>query len=128
MEKARIMIVEDEAITAMEMSEELEGLQYEVCKPVSSGEKAIKSVEQEKPDIVLMDIILNGKMNGIEAAREIHSRYGIPIIFITSCMDEGTRKLAEDVGPVGYFIKPIDIEALTLVIDKALLKNLHVIF
>ncbi len=123
MEKAKIMIVEDEIITAMIMKSKLGSLGYEICEFVTSGEAAIKNVEQEKPDIVLMDIILDGKINGIEAASEIHSRYGTPIIFVTGCQDKGTKELASEVGPVEYFIKPVEIEDLKLAIDKGLKKH-----
>lgn len=120
MEKAKIMIVEDEFLVAMSLKHELSNLGYEICKLVGSGEVAIKNAEQEKPDIVLMDIILKGEMNGIEAAKKIRSHHDIPIIFVTGCEDEGTRKLAKDVGPVAYFTKPIETEELILAIEKAL--------
>ena len=122
MGKAKIMIVEDEAIVALNMKSELSDMDYEICKLVTSGEDAVKNVEHEKPDVILMDIILNGKISGIEAAREIRSRHKIPIIFLTGCEDEGTRELAEEVDPVDYLIKPVEIYDLGLVIDKALQK------
>ncbi len=122
MKKTKIMIVEDEILIAMNMKVELSSIGYEICNLVVSGEDAIKIAEQEKPDVVLMDIILNGEINGIDAAREIHSRYNIPIIFTTGCEDEGTKKLAEAIEPVEYFIKPVEIEDLELAIDKALHK------
>ncbi len=120
MSKSKIMIVEDEILIAMNMKSDLIGMGYEICKFVTTGEDAIKNAEHEKPDVVLMDIILNGEINGIEAAGEIRSRYGIPIIFITGCDDEGTRRLAEDVGPVEFFIKPVGPEDLRSAIEKAL--------
>ncbi len=119
MENANIMIVEDEVITAMNLKAELNSMGYEGCKFVTTGAAAIKNVEQAKPDIVLMDIILHGEINGIEAAKEIHSRHNIPIIFITGCEDEGTRKLAEAADPVGYFVKPVNKEVLRQAIEKA---------
>ncbi len=123
MKKAKIMIVEDEAITAMSIKADLSRIGYEICKLVTSGEEAIKNAEQERPDVVLMDIILNGEMSGIEAAGEILSRYDIPIIFMTGCEDEGTKKLAEDIGPVEYFLKPVETEDIRLAIEKALLNH-----
>ncbi len=119
------MIVEDEIIQAMDLKSDLIGMGYEVCELVTTGEDAINNVEQEKPDIVLMDIILNGKINGIGAAKKIHSLYGIPIIFITGHDDEGRRELADKVEPSGYFIKPLDIEGLKLAIEKALHTNMN---
>ncbi len=120
MKKAKIMIVEDEAITAMSIKADLSRIGYEICKLAASGEEAIKNAEQERPDVVLMDIILNGQMSGIEAAGEIRSRYDIPIIFMTGCEDESTKKLAEDIGPVEYFLKPVETEDIRLAIEKAL--------
>jgi CheY-like chemotaxis protein len=120
MAKTKIMIVEDEIITAMTMKSSLSRLGYEICEFVTSGEASIENVEQEKPDIVLMDIILDGRISGIEAAEEIHSRYDIPIIFVTGCQDEGTKELAKEVGPVEYLIKPVETEDLKLSIEKAL--------
>ena len=123
MKKTKIMIVEDEFILAMSMKSDLSGMGYEICELVNSGEDAIKNAEQERPDVVLMDIILEGKMNGIEAAKVIHSSYGIPIIFVTGCEDEGTKILAEDIGPLAYFIKPVEAEDLRLVIEKDIQKK-----
>ena len=120
MKKTKIMIVEDEILIAMNMKSDLIGMGYEVCELVTTGEAAIKNTEHESPDVVMMDIILNGEMNGIDAAREIRSRYGIPIIFITGCEDEGTKELAEDVGPVEYFVKPVELVDLKSAIDKAI--------
>ena len=120
MSKKKIMIVEDEVITAMTMESKLSRMGYDICKLVSSGEDAIKNVEQEKPDLVLMDIILDGEINGIEAARKIHASDGIPIIFVTGCDDKGTKELVEEVEHVGYFVKPVKVEDLELTIEKVL--------
>jgi CheY-like chemotaxis protein len=83
MSKAKILIVEDEIITAAALRNELQGLGYSISSFSTSGEKAIKTAEHELPDIVLMDIKLNGERDGIEADKEIHSRFGIPIIYMT---------------------------------------------
>ncbi len=120
MEKTKIMIVEDEVLIAMNMKSDLIDMGHEVCKLVTTGEEAIKNAGLEGPDVVLMDIILNGEMNGIDAAREICSSYSIPIIFITGCEDEGTKDLAIDVDPVEYFIKPVELVDLKSAIDKAI--------
>ena len=120
MKKAKIMIVEDEISLAMIMKEVLSDLGYYVCKPVTSGEEAIKNVEQEKPNLILMDIDLNGQIDGIEAAKEIRSRYSIPIIFSTGHNDQETKERAKIVEPAGYFIKPVEFEDLKLAIDEAL--------
>ncbi len=83
MSKAKVLIVEDEIITAAALRNELQDLGYSVCSLATSGEKAIKTAEQEKPDVVLMDIKLKGEIYGFETAREIHSRFGIKIIYMT---------------------------------------------
>ena len=83
MAKAKVMIVEDEIITAADLRNELQGPGYSICSFANSGEKAIQTAEQEKPDVVLMDIKLKGELNGIEAASEIRSRFGISIIYMT---------------------------------------------
>ena len=114
------MIVEDEAIVAMDIKAELSLRGYEVCKLATSGENAIKSMEHERPDIVLMDIVLNGKTDGIMAAREIRSLYDIPIIFITGRVEEITKELAEDIAPVECISKPIEPERLGTIIEKVL--------
>ena len=119
MENAKIMIVEDEVLTAMDLKEKLNNMGYEGCKFVTTGVAAIENVEKAKPDIVLMDIILKSE-NGIETAQEIHSRYNIPIIFLTGCKDDDIRELAEDVDPVGYFIKPVKLGELQLAIEKGI--------
>jgi two-component system, response regulator PdtaR len=120
MKKAKIMIVEDEISLAMIMKEQLSDLGYDICKPVTSGEEAIKNVEQDKPDVILMDIGLNGEMDGIEAAKKIRSSYSIPIIFSTGHQDKETMERAKVVEPSGYFIKPVECEDLKLAIDEAL--------
>ena len=88
MEKAKILIVEDEAIIAMEIENQLQGLGYEVTSIVDTGEKAIKKAEEDKPDLMLMDIRIKGEMDGIEAAEEIRNRFGIPVVFSTAYLDE----------------------------------------
>ena len=127
MSNVRIMIVEDEFILAMCMITDLNGIGYENCELVTSGEDAIISAEQEKPDVVLMDIILCGEINGIEAAGKIRTLYDIPIIFVTGSEDEGVKALAETVEPVEYFNKPVKLVDLKLAIDKAVSKKTHMV-
>ncbi len=119
MKKVKVMIVEDEYLIAMNTKVELNRLGYKTCKLVNTGEKAFRNVEQEKPDIVLMDINLRGEMDGIETAEKIRSHYGLPIIFLTSNSDKETRERAEIVGPIDYLTKPVEIEVLKQAIDNA---------
>ncbi|MDI3548938.1 MAG: two-component system, response regulator PdtaR [Methanobacterium sp.] len=90
-----ILIVEDEKITAEDIKNSLNSVGYEVPAIVSSGEGAIKAVEEFKPDLVLMDIRLEGEMDGIQAAEQIRSRRGIPIIYLTAYSDEKTVQRAK---------------------------------
>ncbi|WP_457917179.1 metalloregulator ArsR/SmtB family transcription factor [Candidatus Lokiarchaeum ossiferum] len=101
------MIVEDEIVTAMGIGSLLSDMNYEPLKIVSSGEEAIKQVELSNPDLLLMDITLDGKMDGIDTANEIQKKHDIPIIFITAHEDIETLQKAKNVEPSSYIIKPI---------------------
>ncbi len=98
----------------------LEDMGYEVTATVSTGEAAILKAEETKPDLVLMDIVLEGQMDGIEAAGVIRSRLNIPIIYTTAYADEETRKRAEVTKPAGYLSKPVMTHQLGSAIEKAL--------
>jgi CheY-like chemotaxis protein len=121
--KTKIMIVEDEVITAMSLQHLLEHWGYEMCEQVSSGREAIEKAGREKPDIVLIDINLNGEISGIEAARQIRSLFCVPIIFITGYSDKETIKEAKHAEPAGYFVKPLDFKKLKLTIDSVVHKD-----
>ena len=88
MEKAKILIVEDDSIVAMDIESSLKKLGYSVSGTVSHGERAVEKVEELKPDLVLMDIVLKGEMDGIEAAEAIRSRFNTPVVFVTAYADE----------------------------------------
>ncbi len=120
MEKARILIVEDEAIIAMELESQLQGLGYEVTSIVDTGEKAIEKAESDKPDLILMDIRIKGEIDGIEAAEEIRNRFGIPVIFSTAYLDEERIERAKITMPFGYVLKPIQERDLKVTIEMAL--------
>lgn len=108
MSKRRILIVEDEAITAYDLQLLLEELNYEVCGKTDSGKSALSEVEKINPDLVMMDIVLRGNMNGIEAAKKIWHVFNVPIVFMTAYSDEATVVRAESADPFGYILKPID--------------------
>ncbi len=120
MENDRILIVEDEAIIAMEIENQVQGLGYEVTSIVDTGEKAIKKAEEDKPDLILMDIRIKGEMDGIEAAEEIRNRFGIPVIFSTAYLDEERIERAKITMPFGYVLKPIQERDLKVTIEMAL--------
>ena len=110
MNKIRILVVEDEWIVSRNLKKHLEKLGYDVIGLVASGEEAIDFAVRNKPDIVTMDIVLEGNIDGIEAARDIRARVDIPIIFLTAHADNKTldrAKIAANYG-VGYLIKPFE--------------------
>lgn len=121
--KAKILIVEDEIITAMSLKQLFEHWGLGKCKQVSSGKEAIEATKSEKPDIVLIDIHLKGEINGIEAARQLHANFHVPIIFITGYSDEETIKEAKKIKPVGYFVKPLDFYKLKSTIETVVHKG-----
>jgi PAS domain S-box-containing protein len=117
MKKAKILIVEDEAITAMELESQLQSLGYEVTSIVDTGEKAIEKAEADKPDLMLMDIRIKGEMDGIETAEVIRNRFGIPVIFSTAYLDQERIERAKITMPFGYVLKPIQERDLKVTIE-----------
>ena len=116
----KIMIVEDEIIIAVSLRRKLVNAGYKVCELVDTGEKAIEGMKEEEPDIILMDILLKGVMNGIEAAREIRAIRNIPIIFMTGYESERTMQKAKTVKPAGCLIKPVSWETLKASVDMVI--------
>ncbi len=106
MAKVKILVVEDESIVAKDIQNSLKKLGYHVPTTVSSAEKAIEEVEENRPDLILMDIMLKGQMSGIEAANVIKERFGVPLIFLTAYADDNTLSKAKITEPYGYIIKP----------------------
>jgi len=118
--KIKILVVEDEFIIAQSIENSLEMMGYTVIDVVSSGKKAIEKTESEKPDLILMDIKLQGEMDGIEAASQIRSLFNVPIIFLTAYTDEYLKERAEKTDPVGYITKPFKNQTLKSVIETGL--------
>ena len=123
MSKTQIMIVEDEGVVAADIKESLKSLGYDVVAVVPSGEEALKKIENKKPDLVLMDIVLDGKMNGIETTDEINSRFDIPVVYLTAYADDETLERVKVTEPFGYIIKPFDDRELHTIIEMALYKH-----
>ena len=123
MSKAKILIVENERIVAEDIKRTLQNLGYGVCSIVTSGVEAVKKAEQDNPDLILMDIVLQDEMSGIEAAEQIRTRFNIPIIYLTAYADEKTLERAKITEPFGYIIKPFDERELHSTIEMALYKN-----
>ncbi len=120
MKTAKILIVEDEIITAMALKQALQDEGYEVCPLINSGKEAIEKAESEKPDIVLMDINILGKMDGIETAKEIFSLFGIPAIIMTGYDEDTVKEKMKPITSAGYLIKPVDFTKLKPTIDAIL--------
>jgi PAS domain S-box-containing protein len=123
MTRKRILIVEDEVIISMTLREAVQGMGYEVVDLVTSGEDAIVAAGTLKPDLILMDIRLNGEMDGIEAAKEIHMRHDIPIIFLTAHSDQETLARAVHTNSYGYLIKPFRERELYTTFELALQRH-----
>ncbi|MFB1021723.1 MAG: response regulator [Vicingaceae bacterium] len=120
--KIKILIVEDEAIVAKDISVCLEKIGYEVLASFSKGEKALTFLEENTPDLVLMDIMLAGNISGIDASARIKKDYDIPVVFLTAYADEKTIERAKITEPYGYVIKPFKEIDLRTSIEMALYK------
>lgn len=123
MHEARIMLVEDEAITALCIRDSLHHLGYELVATIARGEDAIRQAAELRPDLILMDITLAGEMNGIEAAERILQSQPIPIIFMTAHTDTETLARAKRTEPFGYLTKPYHLSNLKNTIEIALYKS-----
>ena len=119
----KILIVEDEAITAMDLALELEGLGYEVCGAEDNAEDAIETAIREKPDLILMDIRLGDGPDGIYAAEQISKHYDAVVIFLSAHSDEKTLARALSQSPYAYIVKPFRARELKLTIEVALQKH-----
>ncbi len=113
-----ILIVEDEAFTAMSLRLELERAGYKVCNILSTGEQAVSFAESNKPDLILMDIRLAGNIDGIEAAEQIKTSQNLPIIFMSGYDDKSSRQRAQKLNPLSYLVKPVTLGDLTDVIES----------
>lgn len=123
MTSTRILVVDDEIIIARELEARLVALGYQVLGIASTGRGAVELTERSKPDLVLMDIVLRGDMDGIEAAAEIRMRWGIPVIYVTAFADEATLLRAKITEPFGYIVKPFSERELRANIEMALYKH-----
>ena len=119
MAKARILIVEDEAIVAVDIQKTVQTLGYDVPAIAFSGEEALQKTEELHPDVVLMDIVLRGQMDGIEAAQKIYDHFGIPSIFMTGYSEEIVEQLNTR-KPCLSVMKPVEEEEVNCAIDSVL--------
>ncbi|NYB52884.1 MAG: methanogen output domain 1-containing protein [Methanobacteriaceae archaeon] len=123
MTESRILVVEDEAIVAMGIKQKVEDLGHRVVDIVYTGEDAVETALEKKPDLILMDIVLKGSMDGIEAAAKIRNQLDIPIIYLTAYSDEEVLERARMTEPYGYIIKPFKKSELNANIEMALYKH-----
>ncbi|MCD6117801.1 PAS domain S-box protein [bacterium] len=121
--KPVILVVEDERVVAEDIQRSLEQMGYSVPAVSASGEDAIKKVEQYHPNLILMDIVIRGDMNGIETAEKIVSKYDVPIVYLTAYADKKTLEEAKQTGPFGYILKPFNSRELKSTIEMAIYKH-----
>jgi len=123
MEATKILVVEDEAIVAESIKIKLKKMGYSVISTASSGDEAVRKTGEYLPDLVLMDIVLQGEMDGIEAAKQIHTNFKIPVLYLTAYSDDKTLVRAKITEPFGYIIKPFKERELQVAIEIALFKH-----
>ncbi|MHC4266906.1 MAG: ATP-binding response regulator [Planctomycetota bacterium] len=123
MSKEKILIVEDDRIVAEGTKRSLKRLGFNVSGIVSYGEKAVESIKECDPDLVLMDIMLKGEMNGIQATDQIHTQFDIPVVYLTAYTDEDVLNRAKITEPFGYIVKPFEERELNTTIEIALYKH-----
>lgn len=116
----RALIVEDETLIAEELSERLKRFGFSVIAAVDTADKGIRIAIAERPDLVLMDIRLKGKKDGIEAAAEIRQRVDVPIVYLTAYSDRITLDRAKETEPYGYVLKPFHERELQVTIELAM--------
>lgn len=119
----RILVVEDDPNVSTVLTARLESLGYQVCGTAETGLDAISAVYRHHPDLVTMDILLKGDMNGIEAAAKIAEGSDVPVIYMTCLSDSQVFERAVDTHPYGYIIKPYDINSLRSAIELAVVKH-----
>lgn len=113
----RVLLMEDEALSAMWLQRELERLGCTVLGPVATGEEAVRIGSTDRPDVILADIRLAGAMDGIEAAQAIRSAFNCAVVFMTGYRDADYRRRAQELAPLAYLIKPVrmnDVEQAIL--------------
>ncbi len=119
----KIVVVEDEGIVAADLQDRLEALGYSVPTTISSAEEAIVKIPQINPDLVLMDIILKGEMDGIQAADVLRREHDLPVVFLTSHSDQNTLNRARVTEPFGYIVKPFEERELHATIEMAFYRH-----
>jgi len=119
-----ILVVDDEAIISMQLEERLTAMGYTVSGMAASGEEAVDKARRIRPDLVLMDIVMPGRLNGIEAAKIITEELDIPVVFVTSYADDTIIEKAKSVRPYGYIVKPFNELEIKAAIEVGLFRKL----
>ncbi|MFQ6108768.1 MAG: HD domain-containing phosphohydrolase [Candidatus Aminicenantales bacterium] len=123
MRKTKILLIEDETIVARDIKNMLIGLGYDVPSVLATGREAVEETKRRHPDLVLMDVLLPGEVDGIEAAHHIYKEFNIPVVYITAFADEKTMERAKLTEPFGYIVKPFNERELQTSIEIALYKH-----
>jgi hypothetical protein len=121
--KAKILVAENERIVAIDIKNSLQRLGFKVTGLVSTGEEVMKKIKEEKPDLILMDIKLDGPISGIKTAEIIADHYNIPVIYLTAYSDRETLQQAKITEPYGYLIKPFDSREIEIAIEMAFIQR-----
>ncbi|MBF0505452.1 MAG: response regulator [Nitrospirae bacterium] len=116
-------MVEDEGVLALQLKHDLEHIGHSVAGIYASGEEALGGIETVRPDLVLMDIKLQGEMDGIETADRINKQYDIPVIYMTAHSEESTIERAKLTEPYGYLLKPVNVKELQIAVEVSLYKS-----
>ena len=119
----RVLIVDDEVVITTQLGERLSSMGYEVVGTASSGEASIEMAKRFRPDVVLMDIVMPGELDGIEASEIIRAELDIPVIFLTAYADDRFVERAKSVGPFGYIVKPSHEDEIRAAIEVALCRK-----
>src|SRR5678816_3733605 len=122
MDTVRMLVVEDERIVSMDLQRRLKHMGYEIVGSAVSGEEAIEKAGALRPDMILMDIMLDGELDGIQAAEIIRARFKLPVIYLTAYADSATLERAKITEPFGYILKPFEERELHGHIEIALYK------
>ncbi len=118
-----VLIVEDEEFFATEVQDILNKLGYDVLGVASTGEDAVRMAEETRPDLILMDIVLKGEMDGVTAAEQIHEHFDIPVIYLTGLTGDQITERAKITEPFGYILKPFQERELHVAIEIALYRH-----
>ncbi len=115
-----LLVIEDEGIIALDLQNCLQRLGYTVPAVADSGEEAVKLATEIQPDLILVDIRLSGKIDGIEAVERIRAHFDIPVVYLTALLDDDTLQRAKATNPAAFLSKPYEEELLQTTIEAAL--------